>query len=310
MPLKMDDLNWEVDLPELPRSIRLIELEVPGLEKRREAIELFTTLFNLGKLKRVDLANSFMYASKRGEVEFYPNSGGLWARDATAEERYDNEMRNWPDLKRVKPDGDAVWGLPSKVEDRLLEQGRELLESAGLVSEFMQPQGVALEQVTQFNPEGEIMNRGAGTATIQFQYRVDGLPVMGAGAKSQFYADPDQKGTQMVGAFHCWRPASGDHKLDVGTIEEALAAGVLKDPELIQYHKKGRRIVIYTLNFGYLALPAMVSQRFLYPVFQIEGKVHTSGKQEYFEFARYHHAISAEQYRKEEIYADYLMKMN
>jgi hypothetical protein len=309
----MDDLDLKVDLPELPQSMRLVETESPTLDQRWRAIELFSKTLDLGDLQPVDLPNSIAYAGKRGEVEFFPASGALWARDAEAEEASDNELRDWPDLEEVEKDDDddVIIVLSPSAADALVSQAQELFSAADLISEYMKPRGVALEQVIHLSEKGDIIARGAGVATVIFDYELDGFPVFGAGAKSQTFVEPSREGSRTIGAFHCWRTTVADRMIKLQPVEEALAVGVLQDLELNLYFKRDGRIEIKKLDFGYMALPAMVRQRYLFPVFQIEGRVYTPDrKQEYFEFARYHHAVPAKQYSEVGAFADYLVKRN
>ena len=311
MPLTINDLKFNVDAPELPQSMRLFETESPTLAQRERAIEVFRKTLNLGDSKQVELPDSIAFASKRGEVEFFQASGAIWARDAEVETLYVNELREWPGIEEVQQGNDITVRLGSRTASTLMRQAQDLLSAAELLSEQMKTNRVVLEQVSNLNEEGQLIARGAGAATVTFDYELDGLPVFGAGGKSQIFFEPSKSGAQTTGAFHCWRPIVGEREIRIREIEDALTVGVLQDPELNIYHKKGGRIEVNKLGFGYMALPAMVRQRYIFPVFQIEGQVFTpDDKQEYFEFARYHHALSQEQYGEVDAFADYLMKAN
>jgi hypothetical protein len=116
---------------------------------------------------------------------------------------------------------------------------------------------------------------------------------------------------QVTGGFHVWRKVVDTRRVPVGDTERALTVGVLQDPELMLYHERGGRIEASHLAFGYLALPAMVRQAVLIPALQLEGRVHLrDSDMEYFEFARYHHAISPDQYAEAGMFDHYLSVMN
>ena len=294
-----------------PRSVPLFEAKTPSLDERKAALDFFREVLDLGDTRTVDLADSIAFAGKRGEVEFFPASGAIWARDAEAEQAHENEMRKWPGLEEIRGDNDVILGLGRQATGDLVKQAREVFERAELTAEQMKPVGVALEQVSQLSERGEILERGAGAASVMFGYELEGLSVFGAGAKSQVFAEPAGRGTRVVGAFHCWRPAGAGPKVELGSVEDALAAGVLDDPELTLYKEKGGRIEVTKLEFGYMALPAMFRQRHVFPVFQIEGRVDLSDdREQYFEFGRYHHAAHPKRYAEAGVFADYLVRTN
>jgi hypothetical protein len=311
MPLTINDLKLNVDLPKLPQSMSLFETESPTLAHRGRAIEIFRETLNLGDSNPVELPDSIAFASKRGEVEFFRASGAIWARDADAETSSANELREWPDIEEVQQGNDVAVRLAPKAADTLVRQAQDLLRAAELLSEYVGTNRVVLEQVSHLSERGKLITRGAGVVTVIFDYELDGFPVFGAGGKSQIFSEPSRTGSHTIGAFHCWRSIVSERKIQIQAVEDALAVGVLQDPELNLYHKRGGRIEINRLGFGYMALPAMVYQRYLFPVFQIEGQVFTpNDKQKYFEFARYHHAVSQEQYGEVGAFADYLIKAN
>ncbi len=315
MALSLNDLDFKVRFPELPRSMPLFKTEIPSREKRGRAVEVLGKAFGLDKPRPVELPHSVVFASKRGEVEYFHASGALWSLNAEADQRNENEFRKWPGLQESEDDNGIVFSLDPRASKRLLGQARDLLGEAELMSDSMATARVVLDQVTELSEKGEILNRGAGAATAQFGYAMEGVPVVGAGAKSLIFAEPDPERGEpaMTGLFHAWRPVVDATELPMTPVEDALAVGLLQDPELVPYHERGYRIEITHLVFAYLALPATVRQTYLFPVFQVEGRVHNPDNEkdgDEFFFGRYHHAASPEQYRKAEVFADYLVRMN
>lgn len=315
MALTLNDLDFKVRFPELPRSMPLFKTEAPSQEKRGRAVEVLRKTFKLDDVRPVELPDSVVFAGKRGEVEYFHASGALWSLNTEADAMAENEFRKWSGLTESEDDNDIVLSLDPRASKRLLGQAKELLGEAELASDVMTSGRVVLDQVSELSEKGEILTRGAGSATAQFGYAMEGVPVLGAGAKSLIFAEPDPERGQptMIGLFHAWRPVVGSTKLSMTPVEDALAVGLLQDPELGLYRERGHRIEITHLAFAYLALPATVRQTYLFPVFQVEGRVHNPDDEEEgdgFFFGRYHHAAGPDQYHKADVFADYLVRMN
>lgn len=311
MALKLDDIDFNVRLPELPREVPLYRTTAPSLGERSRALDLFGRTLRLEALQPVELPDSVVYAGKRGELEYFPASGGLWARNACHDERFDSASRDWPGPVETVDRDRAVFELEAGGARRLLEQARRLFAEADLVSEPMSGGSIVLDQVTELDENGNELRRGAGTATARFDYALDGIPVVGAGAKSRAYFEPERGRPTITGMFHAWRPIAGDVVLPLAPLEEALGVGLLQDAELALYRERGYRIEISHLIFAYMALPATVRQTYLFPAFQIEGRVcdPAEGTDE-FVFARFHHAASPERYQEAGVLADCPVRMN
>jgi hypothetical protein len=299
MTLNIKDLNLQVELPELPRSIPIAALDAPPLDERQRAIEVITETLGLRDLTRGETGQSIAFVGKRGEIEYFPASGAMWARDAEAESAYDNELREWPGLEKTRTHDGTVYTLDAERSRGLIERSSALIEAAGLSEEHANKPKVVLDQVAELDEEGRTIRSGAGTSTVVTTYALEGLPVMGAGAKTHVYMEPAHNAVRTTGMFHCWRRVTDAFNLPLHGIEQALRIGVLNDPELMMYHERGSRIEVTDLTFGYLALPAMVPQTTLLPSFSVAGTVELrDDKMGYFEFARYHHAVSVDDYRE------------
>lgn len=135
--------------------------------------------------------------------------------------------------------------------------------------------------------------------------------MFGAGAKSTLAFEPVNGEPKVVGGLHVWRFPSKGRQIQMPSVEEALSVGLLQNPELVRYSKKGAKITVTRLEFGYMALPAMMQQCYLFPVFDVQGKVTLpDDKLGYFLFSGYHHAASAASYKKADLYAPYLASRN
>jgi hypothetical protein len=311
MSIPLDSIDFRTKLPETPRSLDVMEITAPPFEAREPALDLMVETLQLGECKTVDLPHGTAYVSHRGEVEFFQASGAVWSRDAEAEQKQNNELRQWPGLVEEKDDKGVRFALSEKMSHELLGRARELSGAAEFVDKAMDSGRVVLDQVTQISEKGEIMQSGAGGATVIHGFALNGLPVFGAGAKSTLAFEPMEGEPKFVGGLHVWRSPGKGRQIQMPAVEEALAVGLLEDPELLRYAEKGGKITVTRIALGYMALPAMVHQRYLFPVFDVQGQVsQPDDKLGYFLFARYHHAAPAESYKKADLYAPYLAQMN
>lgn len=304
MALKLNNLEIKAKLPSIPSSLPIFSLTAPTFEERRPAIARLGERLKLGALRTVDLDHARIMASERGDIHFYPASGGLWARDATVAQAATNEMRKWDALVDTKTDGQRMALTPDAAR-RLIAQADELLRPLGLVGKEVASQTVQLDQVAQLDEKGTEVAYGAGPATIKYQYAVEGLPARGAGAKTLLFAEPGAP-AQISGIFHAWRTVGEASKLAMGSLEDALGVGLLADPELEQYSLAGHRIQISRLELVYLALPVFLRQSHLFPAFQVEGVVSEGPKGISFNFGRFHHAAPPRAYAAANAYGPYL----
>jgi hypothetical protein len=301
MPLKIGDLEFKAKPLRLPASVPVFELGVPSLDERRQGLARLGAHLKLGDLRTVEVEHGTLLASPRGEIEYFNASGAVWARDAAAARAGRNELRKWVGLKDGKSGGNRIT-LRADASRSLIGQARELLQATGLIGKEVASEAVQLEQVAHLDAKGNELAYGAGQATVKFLYAVEGIPVRGAGAKTLVFAEP----SRITGVFHAWRTLGKAASVKLGSVEAALAVGLLTDPELSLYHAAGHRIQITRVDFGYLALPAFMRQSHLFPAFQIEGSVSNGKKGDAFDFGRVHHAASPKAYAAADVYGPYL----
>lgn len=311
MSLKLTDIKFEVPLPKMPAAVELFELKAPSMEERRPAIELFRKRFEMGETRTAELPGMTVMASRMGEIQFFPASGALLARDATQEEAFPNEERKWQGVERVKEEGRTVYRLNADAAKKLVAQARGVIEEARFISREMTEPVVELDQWAQMDEKGNVLSSGAGQAMVRCGYQIGGLPVAGAGAKTLLYANPGDGEARITGAFHVWRTPGAARKMEMPGVEEALAAGLLPDRELSVFQKQGRTIRITALRLCYLALPAFAAQGTLFPAFQVEGVAtppltRALKQPPEIVFAKFVQAAAQKNYSKAGVFAHYL----
>lgn len=305
MSIKLSSVDIQAKLPSLPASLGVPSLRSPSLEERRTAIGRLGEFMKLGALRAVELEHATVMASERGDVTCFRASGALWARDAMAAADTRDELRKWDGLVTSQVDGQRAT-LNRDMSAKLISRARDLLQPLDLLSKEVASESVQLEQVAQLDGKGNETAHGAGAAAVKFQYAVGGVPVRGAGAKTQAFVEPGDGTPRFSGVFHAWRPVVGETKLKLPTVEEALGVGLLTDPELDRYSAAGHRIRITRLELVYLALPAFLQQSHLIPAFQIEGVVSEGKLGISFHFGRFHHAAPPRAYAEAGLFASYL----
>jgi hypothetical protein len=306
MAFKLSDLELKTELPRLPSSVPVYSLTAPSLDDRRVAIGRLREYLKLGDVRSVELDNAVVMASKQGDIQYFPASGAVMARDATAGRDAGDELRKWPELEDTKTGGQRVTLHPD-ASKRLIGQVTELLEPIGLLGRQVSGSSVQLEQVAHLDEKGNEQQYGAGKAVVKFQYAIEGMPVRGAGGKTLAFAIPGEGRPRITGAFHAWRVPGQAVALKLPPLDQALGIGLLSDPELDLYHAAGHKIQITRLEFVYLALPVFVRQNHLFPAFQVEGKVSEGKKGIAFGFARFHHAAPPGTYAAADLAGSYLM---
>ncbi len=305
MTIKLASLDIKATLPKLPKTLPVYALSAPSLQERGPALARLGEHLRLGKLRAVDLDHGTVLASANGDITCFHASGAVWARDAMATRGSEDELRKWEGQTTSRVAGWPV-ALNATASRRLISQASELLQPLELLGKEVSSRAVQLEQVAQLDAKGRERVRGAGQATVKFGYAVDGVEVRGAGGKTLAFAEPDTSQARFAGIFHSWRPLGKATTLKLGSLEQALAVGLLNDPELDAYSKAGHKILITKLDFVYMALPAFVRQNHLFPMFQVEGVVSEGKLGISFHFGRYHHAAPPRAYAAADMYAPYL----
>ncbi len=284
----------------------LYELSSRTLAERQRAIGVISNQLRLGDVTAVELPQSLVLASARGEVEYFYASGALWGRDAAADELAENEERKWDGIEEQKDGTDTRLGFNQRAAALLARQATALLSEADLLPEQISHSSVQLDQVAQLDEKGNELRRGVGGATVKFAYAADGVPVGGPGAKTQVYVEPGRRASLITGVFHVWRDFEGSRRLLLPAVQAALDGGLLRDPELVKYHELGHSIRITRLDLIYYALPAFDHQAFLFPAFQVEGTVIDPKSESEFDFGRFHHVAPPANYEAAGARAHYL----
>jgi hypothetical protein len=283
MSLSPRDIDWRVELPEIPDKLPVAILATPAYEERLHAIRTLHDRFRLGDTIELDLPTGIAHAGPRGEVLFFAASGAVRARDAEVSQLFSDERREWTDVQEV--DGGFVLGDTTAAT--VFQDAGELLRAARLLPDGLGDVDVVLDQWSELDESGTEVARGPGRAVVRAPYSLDGVPFIGAGAKTRLAYEPVDGRPVLARIFHVHRPVIDVHTVHTGGTEQALT-GLLSDPFLAEHRD---RIAVTHLELGLLALPAVVPQRVAAPALGVTGMIGDEP------FVRYYQAISAKALR-------------
>jgi hypothetical protein len=269
MPVDFSAIDFKAK-PDVPKTGMVALLPPPCLRDRTRAVEGLAKSLGIKVVGSADVPHGFAVGGPGGQVEVFSASGAVRARNTDQLSRYPDERRKWAEVVRSK---EGAYGLGPNTAKLLQTRAQRLLEASGLTEKASRV-GVVLEQWAKLDESGKELESGAGRATVQFAYAVEGIPLIGAGAKTNLHFDPDDKGADGVIArlFHVHRGFEAAKSLQLLAIEQAFAP-LLKQTWSGTESTKKTRITITVAEFGLLALPADVQQRFAAPALRVEGTV-------------------------------------
>lgn len=311
MAIRLSKIDLKAKLPKIEPKMRVYTVVGATLEVRRTAIDVLREELNLDELYPVDVQDSLHLMSNHGMLQYYRPSGAIWAHNAAADDQFPDEIRPWK-IETVKdPDdpGNLKMVLQPEQEKQLYKSTEELFKKAELLSEQAYFAGVELDQVAKLNEKGTEVDQFPGEATARFLYKLDGVPVDGAGAKSYAFFNPGDRSPELTGAFHCWRRITQSKEIHMVGIEEALEGALSQDRELALYDRKDALISISRVDLVYMSLPPHKFQDYVFPALHTVGSVipeRGEKRQDAFGFAKFYNALPAELYAKADLYADYL----
>ena len=216
---------------------------------------------------------------------------------------------------------DVGWGLELRQDELLLQTfyasnsvrwtnwSREVSEPAkavelpaknrcgALAAKVLQERGLADDRATLETVTYTEISRQEAAASepivfpaqihANFRYALDGLRVLGPGAKARVTLGDR---AEVTGVLRFWREAVADHVLPVITAEHALEL-LLRDHMFAELSDDTASASLAAVELSYYALPPREVQGFLLPVYAMKGTVSTP-KLKAYEFRRYVIAVS------------------
>jgi hypothetical protein len=273
MPLTFRDVDFKVDLPDIPSSTPVLTHTPPCLRDSAEVTRAAAEVLEIDVKGTAQVPHGYAVGSDRGQVEVFSASGAVRGRNTERLTAYADERREWRDVER---DDDGTYRLGRETDRLLTHHGLELLSRIGIRDDYASLD-VSLGQWALLDEEsGKELESGPGRATVRLSYAVDGLPLIGPGAKTNLHFDPGEGGGErpaLARLFHVHRPHAGRGEVRTRSLDEAFA-GLLSQSWSSAGIRDGEgHVTITGATFGLLALPADVLQTFAAPALMVEGEV-------------------------------------
>ena len=216
-----------------------------------------------------DLGQSFVIRDEQGDLEVFHASDSLW----------------WADVPAMNREPDGPVNLPC--EEEAIDIANTFLQEHELFDDRCRVDTITYAtagEVVSEHTEPELYRIAM---RVNYTFTLDGLPVMGPGARIGVTIGGDNK---VIDLFKFWREPVQDRVFPLLN-PEAAARLLQKDAAFAQLKEDEARVIYNRFQLGYYALPCMEWQPFLGPVYQFSGIAHTPARKE-IPFSRHVIAIS------------------
>ncbi len=271
MTLKFSDIDFKVELPDIPSTTPVVSHTPPCARDRVDTTRALAEVLQIDLKGTAQVPHGYAVGSDRGQVEVFSASGAVRARDAKRLSAFPDERRKWSEVERGR---DGTYRLGDRLTRLVVGNARELLQRVGL-GEESSGIDVSLGQWAQLNDDGKEVDSGPGRATVRLSYAAEGLALIGPGAKTNLHFDPERDGQTVALArmFHVHRGVAAVGEVATHSVEEAFAGLLAQDWSSHGVREGEGRITVTAATFGLLALPADVVQTFAAPALMVEGEV-------------------------------------
>ncbi|AXG69158.1 hypothetical protein KORDIASMS9_01377 [Kordia sp. SMS9] len=203
-----------------------------------------------------DLGEQLIIKNEKEALEIYTASDSFWWTDRV------NAFSENRKLSENLPD-----------RDEATKNAVQLLEKLKIDTQFMKLQSVT-NNIAAFSrsPKDEKGEQYPTSVNINFSYELDGFPLFGSGAKTQVsYVTKDQS----VEVLHFYRTPKQAGKIAIISPEEALQQ-VLDNSRFATIKEQGKSSgEITDVSLGYYTADPTDLQRYLLPVYKVQGNVST-----------------------------------
>lgn len=273
MAIDFSAIDFQVDLP-VPDYGLIAVLPPPCTRDSMRSVDALVEALGIKVAGSADMPHGFAIGGPNGQVEIFSASGAVRGRNTDQLSKYEDERRPWPDVATEKDCDQTVYRLGKRASERLQARSQRLLEAMKL-TEKPADISVTLGQWARLDESGRELESGPGRATVQYRYAIEGIPLIGAGAKTNVHFDPDGDGGDGIIArfFHVHRGFETVKDVRLLEMEQAFEPLLTQTWSGIESERKRTRIAITDAKFGLLAMPADLPQRAAVPALQVEGVV-------------------------------------
>ncbi len=255
--------------------------QFPKISLDRDRITLYRTPFP--KLTDARIAK---LAALHG-VKSKPQDAGsriiFRDRRATLEVFLASDSIRWSTLSNGTAESGGNGGRPALPDDAAAPK----LAAAFLRARKVQTKGAAVDSIThamfaRANRKTRNAEEHPIAVHVNYRYELEGLPVLGPGAKIQVTYAGGKAPAEM---YKFWRAPKAEAELELLPAEAAFDL-LRRDPAFAELPSDGSQVVYRDLRLGYYALPPRETQGALIPVYAFEGTV-TTREFERYDFTRY-----------------------
>jgi hypothetical protein len=270
MPIDFKNVDFSVDLPDVPRVAPVVAHPMPCLGEREATVRALADVLGFDVKGSAHVPHGYAVGSDAGQVEVFAASGAVRARNVKQLTAFEDERRPWRDVERT----DEGYRLGDATAKQLIAGGRRLLEKVGLQVDPASIDVVLGQWALLDEESGKELESGPGRATVRLSYAAEGMPLIGPGAKTNLHYDPsdDADAEVLARLFHVHRPSSAVGEVRTLGVEEAFA-GLLGRTWSGRRLGDDARLTITAATVGLLALPADVVQSYAAPALAVEGEV-------------------------------------
>ena len=194
MPLTFRDIDFTVELPDIPSHAPVLSHTPPCVKDRDDTTRALAEILEIDVVGTASVPHGYAVGSDRGQVEVFSASGAVRARNTERLAAYPDERRKWSEVER---DETGTFTLGGDLTREVAGHGLELLRRVGLADEHAAID-VSLGQWAELAEDGTEVDSGPGRATVRLSYAAEGLALLGPGAKTNLHFDPNDDGRSVT----------------------------------------------------------------------------------------------------------------
>lgn len=158
-------------------------------------------------------------------------------------------------------------GLPEP--DVAIARASELLASSDLLPDHAVLLGSRYSEFEHTDNSGKVIASDVSNITVIFGFELDGIAVLGPGAKAGIVFGDDGK---VIGASLIWRPVKAEGEIDLISPLEAFERFKRSwPPEQVENAAIQTDVFLDNVEMAFYAAPGMYPQEFLDPVYAFRG---------------------------------------
>lgn len=247
-------------IPEIPKDrseISVYRTPLPAIDK--EVISKISTVFRV-KGKAKDSGSPIVVKDHSGVLEIFEASGSIW----------------WTRNTRIKSEPRKSVSFPNEKE--AISKANTYLKAMGLADKQANPVSVTYTETLFERNEHKKPLEVITNQHVNYEFRLDGLPVWGPGAKIQVTYGGDNQVTEVL---KFWREPKKERKKLKLILAEKAAKIFQKDEAFSDLSERTAKVQVDEIALGYYALSPREVQAGLIPVYRFKGFVSTEHLKRY-----------------------------